>query len=326
MRIAVALAAVLTALALARSAAANPPDHAPAPTQPDVPDPARGQAPSVFEADRVEVAPGHKPISELAVENLFGDLRIEGHDGLGLLILSYKRAPNDDVLERLRVSLIPDPDGRIRIVTAIDPEGAPVPRSKVRIDLVIQAPRSTKVDGRVGDGGLELVNMDAGAELDTARGTIHVENVAGPVFARSLAGDQRFAEVFGIVDAQAISADVLLDTVRGERLIAAVHDGRIDGRRVRSRRVELRTTRGDISLDGEVGAGGAVTAASARGSIDIRVRAGGALRVRAHGGTVTVAGGQHLGDGEWAFGAGGRPSLVELRSRFGAVRFSLLEN
>jgi len=277
----------------------------------------------VYEDDRVDIAPAKKPIAAVAIDNPYGDLRIEGHDGPGLVILSSKRAPNDETLDRLRVSLIPDPDGSVRIVTAIDPEGPPVARADVHIDLVIRAPHGARVDGRVRDGRLELVNMDAGAELDTARGTIRVENVSGPVFARSLAGDQRFAEVFGTVDAQAVAADLTLDTVRGDRLIASTHDGRIDGRRLRSRRVELRTTRGDITYDGEVQAGSAITVASVRGSVDVRLRAPGAIRVRTFAPTVAVRGGHALGGGVFAFGGGPRPAEVQLRSRFGTVSFAV---
>jgi hypothetical protein len=315
----VAVAASVTALVAgsAGSAAAEP-GH----TTPD-------GTPGVFEDDRVEVAPSRAPIASVAIDNPLGNLRIEGHDGAGLVILSTKRAPDDDVLDRLRVSLIPDADGALRIVTAVDPEGPPVPRGKVRIDLVIRAPRGARIDGRVRDGRLELVNMDAGGELDTARGPILVENVSGPVFARSLAGAQRFAEVFGTLDAQTVAADVTMDTIRGERLVASAHDGRIHGRRIRSRHVELRTTRGDVVLDGEISATGAISVASVTGNVDVRVRALGALRVRALAPTVTVAGGTALGGDVWAFGSGdvahGAPAAIELRSRRGTVRFTVVE-
>jgi hypothetical protein len=279
----------------------------------------------VFEDDRVEIAPARSPIREVSIENPYGDVRIEGHDGAGLIIQSTKRAPDDDVLDRLRVSLIPDANGTMRVVTAIDPEGPVVARGQVRIDLVVRAPRAARIDGRVRDGKLELLNMDAGGELDTARGPIRVENVSGPVFARSLAGAQRFAEIFGTLDAQTITADVFMDTVRGERLVASVHDGRIEGRRIRARHVELRSTRGDVSLDGEVAAGGVVTVATIAGTLDVKLRAGGALRLRAAGAILDVDGGRDLGGGVWLFGTGPRPAAVELRSRTGTVRFTIVE-
>lgn len=282
--------------------------------------------PGVFEDDRVEVAPARQPISAVTVDNPLGDLRIEGHDGPGLVILSTKRAPDDGALDRLRVSLIPDTDGTMRIVTAIDPTGPAVSRSQVRIDLVVRAPRGARIDGRVRDGRLELANMDAGGELDTARGPIIVRNVSGPIYARSLAGAQHFVEVFGTVDAQAISADVSMDTVRGERLVATVHKGRIQGHHIRARHIELRTTEGDIGLDGELVLGGTMAVASVGGAIDVRLRAGGGLRVRADGRTVTVTGGRDLGGGLWAFGPGAAPAAVELRSRHGLVRFVLVDS
>ena len=38
----------------------------------------------------------------------------EGHDGPGIIIETHKHAPDEDALERLRVSLVPDPDGTVR--------------------------------------------------------------------------------------------------------------------------------------------------------------------------------------------------------------------
>jgi hypothetical protein len=45
--------------------------------------------------------------------------------------------------------------------------------------------------------------------------------------------------VFGSVDAQTLASDLNLDTIGGDRLVASVHHGRIEGRRVRVRDIEL---------------------------------------------------------------------------------------
>lgn len=288
----------------------------------------------VYEHDVVEVKAGKKPIKIVAVDNQLGDVRVEGHDGKGLVIYAYKHAPDEASLDQMRVSLIPDPDGPVRISTAIDrgAERTTLAASAVRIDLVIRAPRGAKVEARVGSGTLELANMDAGGDLDAGAGAIHVDNVSGTVYARSVDGDQRFAEIFGDLDAQALDGDLDLDTVHGEALIASVHAGRIDGRRIKSRRVELRSTRGDIRLDGELPLGGHLVVASLQGNLEIKMKAHGALRVKARSaGTVAFEGISPEPadkDAQWVearYGHGKKSAAVELRSRYGDVRFAIVE-
>lgn len=294
---------------------------------PDAGAPAAPAADGVFERARVEVAPGKHPIHEVSIDNPLGDVRVEGHDGKGVVILAMKRAPDDAALDRLRVSLVPDPDGAVRILTAVDGgrEAVPVARRAVRIDLVIQAPRDARVVGRVEDGKLVLVNMDAGGELDTAAGAIDVENVSGPLVTRSLMGAQSLQQIFGTVDAQAVDADLSLDMIRGDRLVAAVHDGKIDARRVRSRMIELRTTRGNITFDGELALDGALVIASLRGDVAVTVRSHGRIRVRTSGAHVIVPDGGRPVDAAIDYGTGTNTAAIELRSRFGDVRFALVQ-
>jgi len=294
----------------------------------------------VQEHDVVEVQPSKKPIKKVTVDNPLGNIRVEGHDGKGLVIFAYKHAPDDASLEQLRVSLVPDPDGPVRITTAIVRGGdqgdqgkkVTLPAGDVRIDLVVRAPRNAKVDARIGKGELVIRNMDAGGDLDAGAGSITVENVSGTIYARSVDGDQSFAEVFGDLDAQAIAADLLFNTIRGDELYASVHHGTIDAHRVASKRIELRSTRGRIHLDGELALGGQLLIATRRGDVDVRVKSAGALKVRARAGTDLAIEGADRGttdkeDG-WVraqYGRGKRPGGVELRSKYGAVRFEIIE-
>jgi hypothetical protein len=318
----------LAAFALALAAAA-------APAYAD--DAAAGDAKGVFEHDIVEVQAGRKPIKVLTVDNQLGDVRIEGHDAKGLIIYAYKRAPDDAGLDQLRVSLVPDPDGPIRITTAVDrsAEKTTLPAGDVKIDLVIQAPRGARVDARVGRGELVVRNMDAGGDLDAGAGAITVENVSGTVYARSVDGDQSFEEVFGDLDVQALAADLAFDTIRGGALVASVHDGTIEARRIASKRIELRTTRGKIRLDSELAVGGKLVISSRHGDVDVRVRSAGALKVKAlAGGSVSLVGAVTATaaatdkDAEWTrarYGKGKRAAAVELRSRYADVRFEVIE-
>jgi DUF4097 and DUF4098 domain-containing protein YvlB len=145
------------------------------------------------------------------------------------------------------VSLVPNPDGTVRITTTAD--GA-----------------------AVSSGKLDVVDMDAGGELDTASGPISVKNVAGELSTSSVTGKTSLVQVFGSVDAQTIASDVSLDTVGGERLIASANRGSIAGRRVRARTVELTTTNGRIDLEGEAALRGRIAVSSLGGDVDVRLR------------------------------------------------------
>lgn len=290
----------------------------------------------VYERDVVEVNPAPGIVfSRITVDNRLGGVRIEGHDHDVVVISAFKRAPDADTLERLKVTLVPDPGGPVRIRTAITagPDARPIPGGSVAIDLVIRAPRSAGVEARVWNGHLAVIGMENGADLHANNGDIDVKNASGTIVTHSAGGTQQFAEVFGAVDAQALVGSMDLDMVRGERLEASVHEGRIQGRQVRVRYAWLHTVRGDIHLYGHAVVGGHYRVGSVRGNIEVQLAAAGPLRVdaRAQGGTVSLPSsqtrrvqGEGVVTGIWSQGQGA-PARVELRSHIGNIRFSLAE-
>lgn len=290
----------------------------------------------VYEKDVVEVKTPKKPITTVTIDNQLGNVEIDGRDdgGKGLVIYAIKHGPDNDALDQLRVSLVPDPDGPMRISTAVvrGQEKTTLPEDQVRIDLVISAPRDAKIDAKVGRGELVVRNMDAGSDLDAGAGTITVENVQGTVYARSVDGNQTFEQVFGDLDASALEADLALDTIHGNDLLASVHDGTIQATHISSKRVELRTTRGKIQLDGDLQLGGSLVVASRSGDVDVRLKSAGKLMVKAlAGGKVSFDGLEaQTGDdaGDWVrgrYGKGKRTAAVSLRSKFGDVKFAVVD-
>jgi hypothetical protein len=290
-------------------------------------------APSVNERARLSIEPAGHPISRLSIENPLGDVRVEGYDGKSLQIETHKVAPDEDALDRLHISLVPNPDGTVAIKTTADAgkEVSPVARRAVRIDLVIRAPRDARVEAVVSSGMLEVVNMDAGGDLDTASGPISVRNVQGELWTHSVSGLTRLAQVFGSVDAQTLSSDLDLDTIGGERLVASVHRGRIDGRRVRARDVELTTTEGAIRLEAEAALRGRLVVSSFKGDVDVQLRDHGGLLVRARGTKVdlgTPARTQPDGWVEASFGVRAamvETAFIEIRAPRGNVKFAIIE-
>ena len=74
----------------------------------------------VVERDVVELSPAKGArIERLEIDNRLGDVRIEGHDRDSISIIAVKRAPDQETVERLKVSLIPDPNGPVSISTAL---------------------------------------------------------------------------------------------------------------------------------------------------------------------------------------------------------------
>jgi DUF4097 and DUF4098 domain-containing protein YvlB len=287
----------------------------------------------VTEKSRVEVRPPGKAYKQVSIENALGNVRIEGHEGPGIIIETQKRAPDDDAMERLRVSLVPNPDGTVRITTHADPspESKPVKRSAVSIDVVIRAPRNARFDATVGSGKLDVRNMDAGGELDSASGAITVENVQGELYTHSVSGHMSITKAFGAVDATTISSDVELDSISGQKLVASANEGRIAGRRVRARDIELTTMSGGITLEAEALLRGHIVVSSLRGDVDVKVRRPSqlALVVRGRGTKVDLGGASLISQvGKWQeakIGVGGEAALIELRANNGIVQFAVIQ-
>jgi len=323
-RVAMAAIAAVAAVAVAdigRPAAAQPsPGPAPAPGAP---------AGSASERSKLSIEPAGHAITRLSIENPLGDLKVEGYDGTALQIETHKFAPDDDALDRLHISLVPNPDGTVTIRTTADggKEVRPVARGAVRIDMVIHAPRDARVEAVLSSGALELANMDAGGDLDTGSGPIWVRNVQGEVLTHSVSGMTRLAQVFGSVDAQTLSSNVDLDTIAGDRLVASVHHGRIDGRRVRARNVELTATEGAIILEAEAALRGHLAVSSFKGDVDVQLRRHGGVLVRARGTKVDLGAPVRTQPNGWveaSMGSGEETALVEIRAAHGNIKFAII--
>jgi hypothetical protein len=289
--------------------------------------------PAVVERARLEIQPAGRPFKQISIENPLGDVRVEGYDGTAIQIETRKQGPNDEAIDRLRVSLVPNPDGTVRMKTTADggPEHSPLARGSVRIDLIVRAPRDARIEAVSSNGSLEVMNMDAGGDLDTASGKITVKNVAGELSTNSVSGHTTLSQVFGSVDAQIISNDLALDSIGGERLNATVNHGKIEGRRVRSRNIELSTMDGKIVLEAEASLRGRFVITSLKGDIDVKLRRNGVMIVRGRGAKVNLGGMAKAGPDGWVRTQHGQvasnqaPATVELQSRDGTVDFSLVQ-
>ncbi len=133
------------------------------------------------------------------------------------------------------------------------------------------------------------------------------------------------------MDAATISSDVDLDSINGEKLIASANKGRIAGRRVLSRDIELTTTEGKIVLEAETSLHGRLVVSSLHGDIDVHLRRHGGVTMRARGSRVDLgqppATLEHVGGWTQAsLGHHGDPAAsVELQSKYGIVSLAVIE-
>jgi DUF4097 and DUF4098 domain-containing protein YvlB len=287
---------------------------------------------NVIEKARLEVQPAARPFTKITIDNALGDVVVEGYDGTAIQIETKKQAPDDEALERLRISLVPNPDGTVRITTTADRdrENKPLVRSAVRIDLKVRAPRSARIEATANSGALTVSNMDAGGDLDTASGPIKVNNVSGELSTHTVSGATSLTTVWGSIDSQTLSADLDLDSIGGEKLIASANRGKIAGRRVRSRHIELTSGEGKITLEAEATLNGRVIVSSIKGDVDVRVRRkNNTIAIRAKAANVNLGMAAPAPVNGWVETRSGssnaNAALIEMRSRYGNVQFTIVE-
>lgn len=290
----------------------------------------------LIERDTVEIKPHqHVEVTEISVDNRLGDVTVVGHDEPEVLLTVVKRAPDGDTLDRLKVNLVPDPSGTITIGSALllGEEARPIPAGSVRIDISLVVPRGAHIDVKAWRGKIAVTGMRAGAALAAHEAEITVTDVRGPLTTTNTRGRQRITSVRGAVTADNTFGDVDLDGISGDSLAASVHEGNVVATRVRSRKVKLRTTFGDIQLTGELLAGGRYDIRSYQGDIDVRVAPGMSFRIDAYARDGAVDPQLELAEVDrpeagrliGTYGpARKKPALLELSSTAGVVRLGLI--
>lgn len=293
---------------------------------------AKAKPAGVYERSVVEVAPAGKlSVTAVAVDNRLGSVRIEGHDGDKVVIQAVKRAQDNATLDRLKVSLVSDPDGGVRIGTSIATgrDLMPIPRGSVRVDLVVRAPRSARANARVWNGKVSVIGMENGAKLIANEGDIQVYNSLGTFVTSSAQGKQELQKIVGSVDARGLIGDMELAMIRGKRLAAAVHNGNIVGRKIHMSELALRTMKGNIVLHAEVVLGGRYNVSTYEGNVQISFGNKIAMNIRARAprGDITLPPqlrpAKKTHDGTMAASyQGSNPAIIDVYANVGHVAFA----
>jgi hypothetical protein len=286
-----------------------------------------------IERATVKLAPSDKlKLKEIQVDNRLGDVAVIGSDDPGMTIHVIKQAPDGETLERLKVSVKPDPDGTIRVYSALlfGDEGKPVGAGAVRIDMTLRVPRDVELKVAAWNGKLDVSHMDRGAELTANDADITVTDVKGPIKTAATNGTQVLSKVKGTVDAGGAYGEMSLDEVSGDSLAARLHDGTIVARRIKSRTVTITTTFGDIRFESELLTGATYKLRSYKGNVTV-LTGGVGFAVDAYSREGKVESRVELADVatdahrlRGTYGARKKPALLEIQSTLGDVQVGLL--
>lgn len=178
------------------------------------------------------------PGARVSLENINGDISVEGGSGNEVRVVAYKKAGNQEYLDDLKIVVDADAD-YVRIETRH-------PKSK----------NSWFSWGDNGSGSVAYeLSVPADIELDT------IETVNGDVRIRAVGGTVKAGTVNGGIDVANLSADVSLETVNGK--IFADFD--VLGA---TQRVDAEAVNGRIVIELPADASCRVTAETVNGSID----------------------------------------------------------
>ncbi|HKA90749.1 MAG TPA: DUF4097 family beta strand repeat-containing protein [Haliangiales bacterium] len=285
-----------------------------------------------IERDNVDIAPAPGvTIKTIEVDNRLGNVTVIGRDAPGITLSVVKKAPDAETLERLKINLVPDPNGAVSISSAllVGQEARPIAPVSVRVDITVIAPRNAALDVKAWSGTLAVEGMRAGARLLAHDGQIDVKDVRGLVTTTTMRGNQRLRGVMGSVWADDTYGDLTFEDIAGDELQARVHRGQVTATQVRSKTVRITTTFGDIRFTGELLSGGIYELRSFRGNVE--VRSDGAFRIDAFApagieSRVELAHVARPEEGRMigTYGSNDQPAMVVASSRTGRVLFGLI--
>ena len=212
----------------------------------------------------------------VSLENINGDVTIEGWDGDTVLVEAVIRG-SEEAIDRVEIQVDADTD-RIAVETDYKNEDRGWSfkgRQNATVDYTVSVPRGARLDG------IELVNGDL--DIVGVAGNVRAELVNGDLDAHGLSGDVWLETVNGdvevLLDALGASAKVQVESVNGEVIVALPPGAGAE--------IRAETIHGDIdndfglevkkdryvgrSLEASLGGGGArVELETVNGSIRIR--------------------------------------------------------
>ncbi len=170
------------------------------------------------------------PGTTLSVEANAGSVRIEGTDAAEIAIteertvwtVSAVDAPQ--ALKRLDIQTRRE-DEKLLLTTNAQPAEDPV-TPRVRVDLVIQCPRSVPVQVRTRDGVTAVAGISAPVDVQQETGRVHVSETAGDIRVRNTDGAAEALHCSGNLDIAVSEGDILVQQNAGTAALACT-EGKI---------------------------------------------------------------------------------------------------
>lgn len=207
----------------------------------------------------------------LTVEANAGSVRIEGADVTQVAITEERtvwaasavEAPQ--ALERVEVRTFREP-GQLMLTTNAPPSADPL-APRVRVDLVVQCPKTLPVRATVRDGSTVISGMATPVEVHQEAGHVQVVDVAGDIAVRSANGGVEAIRCAGEMNISTEQGDVLVRENSGNAALACT-GGRIlvDAPRAA---IAARATSGDVRILAVEGLYGDIEATAQSGNISI---------------------------------------------------------
>jgi hypothetical protein len=254
--------------------------------------------------------------ARLALSTFDGSIAVRGWDRNEVAVEVEKVGPDQQTVERITVRAAQDGNG----ITIDVPRPSPLETTGMRrtpsANMVVSVPRTCSIVARSGDGSIEIRRVSGAVDVDTADGSIQLEDIAGSLVIRTGDGSVRGRKVDGEAEIHTGDGSVGLDGALTGVTIET-RDGSIEvtarpGSRA-GREWDLTTGDGHVSLEVPNGFSAEVDARTGDGRVRID--------------SVTDAPGARAGDEDQrdsvtaTLGDGGRP--LRIRTSSGSITVKL---
>jgi hypothetical protein len=228
--------------------------------------------------DSVDAAPGGR----LRVEVDAGDVEIEGHDRDEISVDGRASGIGASGVE---FELEEAEDGRAALLS-VDLGGLSAVFGGPRVRLHVRVPHRTALDVRTGGGDVEIEEVDgpvrartsggkvevsrirAAVDLETSGGEIRADEIGGDLRARTSGGEIQASEVRGVLDVRTSGGPLKLIDVGGP-VHGRTSGGSVDVRFTGAPEGELETSGGSIEVEFAAGSGLRLDARTSGGRVEL---------------------------------------------------------
>jgi len=206
----------------------------------------------------LDVGPG----GALSIENISGDIHVEGAPGSSIVIDAVKTVEDEEDAELLKsVDIeVSQLGNRVRVSTEHTGRGS---RHRdhdgsVSVSYRVKVPKGTEVEIQSVSGSVVLVGVEGAVNAQSVSGDVQVTDVSELVQAKSVSGNVEVlrARSGRHADIESVSGEVMVEDIEASELTVSSVSGDVRLRAVSSRRASLESVSGDLEYTGTIAASG----------------------------------------------------------------------